>query len=310
MVFAAPPSTAMLTSNLLHLFATTLAALANTLTFHPKQKAPIVLRAWRVVQTSQTLLRTAAPASTADLEALAQWIHWATTTVEDACAPAPKAMHRGSGRGAIHAALLAETDKVGAWLSAVQPVKLEPTQTRMRAWKLGLDIDAAREVDWCACCAPRPWGVRLGAGKARARARALGLAVDVRADLSCTLSYDDLPGVGGEGVYAGGLPTGLTVCSVEAVAGVRAEPWRELWVATVRCLEEEGMKAAEPAHEALWRSVWVAAARHVDDACLKGEKVVAAGMEDVEVEQFAKQAMRCEECFRELMESWAPFQLW
>jgi hypothetical protein len=297
--------TTMATSNLIRLFDTNLTALTNTLNLHHNQKAPIVLRAWRTVQTTQRLVRAAAVDDNADLEELKNWVRLATNLVIDACAlnrpPKPTATHSSSDGEAIHPTPLAETNRVGAWLSGVSRTKLEPTQSKIRAWKLGLDIDAECEMDGCACCPAQPLGLGLGSGKAQTRARVLSLAIDVSVDASYTLSYGDLPGVEGEDLYDGGLPTGLTLWSVEAVAGESEGLWREVWGATARHLGDGDPKDSGSAYEMLWRGVWIAAARHLDDACRKGEMVMARGMEDVEVEKLAKHAMRCEECLRELI---------
>ncbi|KAJ4350116.1 uncharacterized protein N0V89_008737 [Didymosphaeria variabile] len=174
-MFTEAELTAQMTTDLTSLMATNLAALVNILTIHPSKMKPIVLRAWRAVQSTQRLVHQAQTDEEADLEALALRVRWAKEIVDAAFNTGKK---QNVQIGAIHPSLLAEKgDKVGTWLDGVSFEKIEPTQARTRAWELGMDIDVTYsefDIDVrCLCCPPR------SVGKAKTQARVLGLAIDI-----------------------------------------------------------------------------------------------------------------------------------
>ncbi|KAF2445286.1 hypothetical protein P171DRAFT_485346 [Karstenula rhodostoma CBS 690.94] len=288
-------------SNLLNLYTLNLTAIANTLALLPNQRARIVLRAWRVVQTTQQLVRAAT--QDADLEMLAHWVRWAAGVVAEACKlqgksdavaaviPTPIAGGGGGGGGgAIHPTLLAEQQNratVHAWLAGASPAVMQVTQARRRAWQLGLDLETACAMDGCACCAARPLGLGLGSGWLHTRARAMGLGRDIN-----TLTKFGL------GIDVGG---GVDVLGDEVLE--EEEAYAESGVSGSTTKGQAGVLDGERRGaflEALWEEVREVSARHVD-VCGRAGRAMAVGMEEVVKEDFAAHALECDSCFDNLI---------
>ncbi|OAG08426.1 uncharacterized protein CC84DRAFT_1203804 [Paraphaeosphaeria sporulosa] len=152
------------TTLFLNAYMLNLTALTGTLSLLSDQRARVVLRAWRAVQTTRQLVRSNAMAvqeegGEADLEQLAHWVRWAKGVVEQACelnanvdgrdsggVRVPMAMRAANGTFAIHPTLLAEQeeqDAVMVWLEGVEAAKVDTTQ----AEQVGREIDIFQVIE-------------------------------------------------------------------------------------------------------------------------------------------------------------------
>ncbi|KAL1610030.1 hypothetical protein SLS60_001695 [Paraconiothyrium brasiliense] len=245
-MFTEADLTAQMTANLTSLMAANLTGLVSILTIHPKQKSPIVLRAWRAVQSTQRLVHQAQTDDEADLEELALRVRWVKGIVDASVNPGKKqAVHIG----AIHPSLLAEQadKKVGTWLDGVSCEGIEPTQARFWAWKLGKDMDVIYsefDIDvYCMCCPPR------SAGKAKTRARVLGLAVDTG------YGFDMLERVSRPGSALGDYPEAYALTPLTVSDGSLFPETLPTAVSCSSMKAQAGTYQEREAEAALWRDL-------------------------------------------------------
>lgn len=293
----------MQTTALLTLYPTNLTALEKTLALLPDQRALVVLRAWRAVQTTQQLVRVATTCPTdADLEGLAHWVRWAKSVVEEACAHVngqwdPRAAHVVQ---AVHPTLVAEVE-MDKWLAGVAGEEVDATQATRRAWQLGLDMATAEAMDVCACCEVRALGLGHGSGWVHTRARAMGMAVDINGFAQTGAVGLGIDGVDGGASYYCGVWGCGDVDDASEVSG--STTMGQAGVGYLSSMSKvEAAVRREAQLEALWKEVWEASALSVDDGvCRRAEQAMAGGVDEPLAGDFAGHALECDGCFNGLI---------